>query len=63
MADNKDEKHYLLEKHPEEAERLALAQEVIVDYMGKAVWAPIDLSQPGLKILDSGTAGGKPKNI
>lgn len=61
MADNKDEKQYLLDKHPEEEERLALAQEVMVDSMGKAVWAPIDLTQPGLKILDSGTGAGKTK--
>lgn len=59
MADTKDEKAYLLDQHAEEGERLTLAQEVIVDSMGKAVWAPIDLSQSNLKILDSATAGGK----
>lgn len=63
MANETDNKRYLMEKNPEEAERLVLAQEIIVDYMGKPVWAPIDLSKPGLKILDSATASGKLKKL
>jgi hypothetical protein len=61
MANSAEVKQYLMEKNPEEAERLALAQEVLLDYMQKAVWAPINLSQPGLRILDSATASGKLK--
>jgi hypothetical protein len=59
MADDKNTTHYFLDVNPEEAERLELSQEIISDHMQRAVWAPIDLSQPGLKILDSATASGE----
>ncbi|KAI0401588.1 S-adenosyl-L-methionine-dependent methyltransferase [Xylaria palmicola] len=42
-----------------EAERLADQHHVLKSFMGgKLVVAPIDLSRPGLRVLDSGTADG-----
>jgi hypothetical protein len=51
---------YILEGSPTEAQRLQLQHEIIKDAMGdKLVAAPLDLSKPGLRILDSATADGK----
>ncbi|MCJ1247526.1 hypothetical protein MMC30_004740 [Trapelia coarctata] len=47
--DNKSEKARLTDQH-----------DVMMDAMGgKAIFVPIDLSKPGLRILDSGTADGR----
>lgn len=59
MTEDRNNTHYFLDVNPEEAERLQLGQLIISDHMGKPVWAPLDLSQPTLKILDSATASGK----
>lgn len=57
--DDKNDTHYFLDINPDEAERLQLGELVIGDWMGgKRVWAPLDLSKPGLKFLDSATASG-----
>lgn len=45
--------------HKTEQQRLEGQHEVIVYHMGKQVYAPIDFSKPGLKILDSGCANGR----
>ncbi|KAM3511779.1 hypothetical protein MY11210_004599 [Beauveria gryllotalpidicola] len=50
---------YHLEYHNEEVARLAAQHEVFLDAMGKLVFAPIDLNQTNLRILDSGTADGR----
>lgn len=42
-----------------EQRRLEGQHEVMLYAMGKAVYAPIDLGTPGLRILDSGGANGK----
>ena len=42
-----------------ELARLESQHEVMVHAMGKLVFAPIDFSDPGLRILDSGTANGR----
>lgn len=57
--EDKNETHYFLDGNPEELERLDLGQAVISDYMGKLVYAPVDFSKPGLRILDSATANGE----
>ncbi|RMZ66221.1 Demethylmenaquinone methyltransferase [Pyrenophora seminiperda CCB06] len=50
---------YILEASPTETQRLRMQHDVIKDAMGGSlVTAPIDLSQPGLRILDSATADG-----
>jgi hypothetical protein len=59
MADDKNNTHYFLDVNPEEAERLELSQVIISDHMERPVWAPMELSKPGLKILDSATASGE----
>lgn len=41
-----------------EQQRLEGQHEVILYAMGKAVYAPVDFSKPGLRILDSGCANG-----
>jgi hypothetical protein len=57
MAEDKNETQYFLDKNPpEEIERLRLGQAVIKNFMGKLVFAPVDLHSPGLRILDSATA-------
>jgi hypothetical protein len=38
--------------------RLEGQHEVMLYAMGKALYAPVDLSKPGLRILDSGGANG-----
>lgn len=55
-----DEK-YFMEKNAKEAaevERLSYQHEVIKSFMGSLVIAPVDLTIPGLRILDSATADG-----
>jgi hypothetical protein len=50
--------HYFLDKNELELERLNLGHIIIKDHMQKLVWAPIDLSKPSLRILDSAAANG-----
>jgi hypothetical protein len=50
--------HYFLDKSKVELERLDLAQSIIKDYMKQLVWAPVNFSQPSLRILDSAAANG-----
>lgn len=59
MAEDKNETHYFLDGNPEELERLRLGHQVIRDFMGKLVFAPLDFSVEGLRVLDSATADGK----
>lgn len=59
MAEDKNNTRYFLDGCADENERLKLGQQIILAHMGNAVWAPIDLSVPGLKILDSATASGR----
>jgi len=56
-SENNDEKYVF--EHASEVERLTLQHEVITDYLGKLVLAPVDFSKPGLRIYDSATADGK----
>ena len=56
-----DTSKYFLGENPSEVERLSYQHAVIKDHMkGQLVLAPIDLSVPGLQILDSATADGPP---
>jgi hypothetical protein len=57
-AEDKNNTRYFLEANPDEAERLQLGQLIIIDHMGKLVWAPLDIAKPGLRILESATASG-----
>ena len=50
---------YHLEHHGAEIARLAAQHEVFLDFMKTLVVAHIDLEQPNLRILDSGTADGR----
>jgi hypothetical protein len=59
MAADKNDTRYFLDANPEEAERLRLGQLIISTHMQKPVWAPLDLSQKGLRVLDSATASGE----
>lgn len=43
-----------------EQQRLEGQHEVMIYTMGKPVYTPIDFSEPGLRILDSGCANGMP---
>jgi hypothetical protein len=59
LSRSAEEPKYILEGSPTEAQRLQLQHEIIKDAMGgKLVAAPLDLSKPGLRILDSATADG-----
>jgi hypothetical protein len=49
----------LFETGKSETDRLALQHEIIKDHMKDLVKAPVDLSKPGLKILDQAAADGK----
>lgn len=49
----------IFETGKSETERLALQHEIVKDHFKNLVKAPIDLSKPGLKILDQATADGK----
>ena len=58
---NIDTSRYFLGENPSEVERLSYQHAVIKDHMkGQLVLAPIDLSVPGLQVLDSATADGPP---
>ena len=59
MADDRNETHYFLDANPDELERLNLGQAVILDHMKKPVYAPLDFSKPGRRILDSAAANGE----
>lgn len=56
MAEDKNQTHYFLDGNPEEIERLRLGQNVIKNYVGKLVFAPVDFNRNGLRVLDSATA-------
>ncbi|KAH8890007.1 hypothetical protein GQ53DRAFT_651429, partial [Thozetella sp. PMI_491] len=57
--DDKNDTYHFLDINPDEAERLQLGELVIGDWMGgKRVWAPLNVSKPGLKFLDSAMATG-----
>lgn len=58
--EDKNNTRYFMEGQAQEERRLVFGHEVMMDCMEKAVWASIDLTKPGLKILDSATASGKP---
>ncbi|CAI6334300.1 unnamed protein product [Periconia digitata] len=59
MAEDKNNTHYFLDGNPEELERLKLGHTVIRACMQqKLILAHLDLSKPGLQILDSATADG-----
>lgn len=47
------------DRHLREQQRLEGQHEVMIYHMGKALYAPVDLSKPGLRILDSGCANGR----
>ncbi|KAH7304167.1 methyltransferase SirN-like protein [Stachybotrys elegans] len=56
---SEDAPEYILPEPAKEVERLTEQDAVITYHMGgKRILAPLDLSQPGLQILDSGTADG-----
>jgi SAM-dependent methyltransferase len=51
--------NYFLPANNAEAERLIMQHTVLIDALdNRIVCAPLDLTEPGLKILDSGTADG-----
>lgn len=55
-----DSSDYVLSINPSETERLRMQHDVVKDAMGgRLVLAPIDLTMPGLRILDSATADGE----
>lgn len=50
---------YLLQESLSEPARLRMQHEVIKDAMGgRLILAPVDMSRPGLRILDSATTDG-----
>lgn len=58
MASSAGEEEYIMASDPEEVTRLTDQHKLIKDHMGALVLAPLDLSQPNLRILDSATADG-----
>jgi len=55
-----EDSDYILEASPTETQRLRMQHDVIKEALdGHLITAPIDLSLPGLRILDSATADGK----
>ena len=59
MAKEEEETYFMEKENPTELERLACQHETIKRFMGNLMLAPIDLSRPGLRILDSGTVDNK----
>lgn len=58
-----EQEKYFMEHNSLEIERLSYQHEVIQNHMGgNLVLAPIDLTQPRLRVLDSATADGKSNN-
>ncbi|KAF4626874.1 hypothetical protein G7Y89_g11279 [Cudoniella acicularis] len=53
-----NDNNIIFETGTSETERLALQHEIIKDHMKDLIKAPLDLSKPGLKILDQATADG-----
>ena len=51
--------HYFLQENASEVQRLTYQHEVIKAHMGSLIFAPVPLSQPNLRILDSATADGR----
>jgi hypothetical protein len=58
MSHVEEQDKYFMEGNAVEIQRLAFQHQVIKNYVGKLILAPIDLTRPGLKILDSATADG-----
>jgi hypothetical protein len=54
----KDKEEYIMEKNEGELQRLADQHYSLKGSMGTLTVAPVDLSRPNLRILDSGTADG-----
>ena len=59
QAVRQDGEHYFLQESSTEVERLTYQHEVVKDCMGSLVQAPLDISRPGLRIIDSATADGR----
>ena len=58
MPRDAEEEKYFMEGNADELQRLTCQHEVIKAHVGKLILAPLDLSKPGLRILDSATADG-----
>ena len=58
MAPTVGKEEYIMAADPGELDRLTNQHQLIKDHMGKLVLAPLDLSKPALRILDSATADG-----
>jgi hypothetical protein len=59
MAEEAKKQEYFFARLAREIERLKAQHEWFkLRLDGKVVWAPIDLKDPNLKILDVGTANG-----
>ena len=58
MNDKPKDDQYFMHVYAPELERLKYQHKVLTDHFGTLVLAPVDLSKPGLRILDSGTADG-----
>lgn len=59
MATTEADSEYLLGGSSEELDRINGIHESTVDHMGKLLLAPVDFGSSRLRILDSGTAGGR----
>jgi hypothetical protein len=57
--DSKDE--YIMGTNDLELHRISMQHAILKDYMGTLTLAPVDFTQPGLKILDVCTANGSSK--
>jgi hypothetical protein len=54
-----EDPEYLLPEPRKEVERLTVQDSVLAYAMdNRRVFAPVDFTKPGLKVLDSGTADG-----
>lgn len=58
----KQSNKYILGGSSEELDRIHGIHETIVSHIGTVLLAPVDFSSSGLRVLDSGTAGGKFKD-
>ena len=59
MELKEEQEKYFMEGNAAEILRLSFQHEVLKEYVGKLVLAPIDLDKPALRVIDSATADGK----
>jgi hypothetical protein len=59
MSLKNEQEKYFMEGNSGEILRLSFQHEVLKEYVGKLVLAPVELNKPRLRVIDSATADGE----